>query len=853
MPYDRHREPVNLITHLATLRWFATPTGQGYTLPSWNRRGAGLALRLITPSNMATTSLVATHSTTPETAPVLDFDRGHLTPMSSASQATTTRASRPRPPPPPALVARIANQAGNWLSAALVVALVLALGRPSAEAKPFTPPPTDATANVRLDAKPFAVAQACPPQLQKLGLCGNKRQGGGGANPTRPGNTGKSKSARVVCINGARAGSFCVCPGGGKPRRVGASTYKCSSGPRPCQKGTKRIGKLCVPTGPSNSAPAGTSSTTLVCFNGKTAGRRCLCANGVTPRRTGRNRYICPDTPPPCGKNQKRMPSGKCVGSDDGSGSDRIIDRCIGGRVHHGNCRCTPPSRPMRIGRKSYRCVTPPCPGGTVRMGRLCVPPVGIHPEQPPPGSDCHEGWRLRNGKCHRIVGTACPEGTERRDEHCVRLPPSGTSAPPPAVAGPPLPQRTAAAASDDSPYEPDEVLVEIPGASPQQVANRLINAFGLVTLSQTRLTILGTSLYRFRIPAGSSVEDAVASLSREPGVETTQPNWRYKLNDGAAAALPADAAHSAPANPPSGATLPQYALDLIDARKANAISRGADVLIAVIDTGIEENHPEIAGTIAARYNTFPSQAFEPDTHATAIASIITAKRELAGIAPDARILAVQAFTPTVVATETPDGAATPPQQRGGGNGTSQRILTGLNWALLKGARVINMSFAGPPLDELANKMIVKGSQAGMIFVAAAGNAGPEAPPAYPAAHPSVISVTAIDDRMSLYTHANIGAYIDIAAPGVDVMAAAKGGAYDLASGTSFAAAHVSAVVALILAKSPAMSRERIVAQLAETASDLGPPGRDDQFGAGCINALRAIHGMALQTSGGRQ
>ena len=146
--------------------------------------------------------------------------------------------------------------------------------------------------------------------------------------------------------------------------------------------------------------------------------------------------------------------------------------------------------------------------------------------------------------------------------------------------------------------------------------------------------------------------------------------------------------------------------------------------------------------------------------------------------------------------------------------------------------------------------MIAKGDQAGIIFIAAAGNDGPQAPPAFPAAHPSVIAVTAIDEKNALYSHANVGDYVDLAAPGVGIMAAARDGAYDLANGTSFAAPHVSAVAALILSKSPRMDRSKLLGLLRDTAADLGPPGPDVQFGAGCINALEALTRMSLLTSG---
>jgi subtilisin family serine protease len=662
-----------------------------------------------------------------------------------------------------------------WRAAFLTILAFLALAiltldraqaAPSANAGKLSAP---ASATMR-------IAQSCPPQLQKPGLC---KGSGGNRRLNRGGNFSGSNAPRVVCINGKRIGSRCICPGG-KLRRVNRYTYKCTSRPRPCKPGQRRIGGKCI--GP---------------------------------------------TPPP---------------SDP--------DRCIAGRVRRTGCYCPPPARPRKIGRRSYRCVIPPCPKDTIRKGRLCVhsppstcPPdthrVGrrcvsdARPDPAPPGPECRPGWRLRNGKCTRNSRTACPDGTRRADGHCVLITP-----PPRNADRPPLPRPSPTIPSaDDSAYEPDEVLVEIAGNAPQQVANRLITSIGLVTLSQTRLTILGTSLYRFRIPAGSGVEDVVASITGQPGVEGTQPNWRYRINDGAAAALPPEKS-STNAQPVSRGTLPQYALDRIGARKANVISRGANVLVAVIDTGIEETHPELAGSIAGHYNAFPSQPFAPDTHATAVASIIAARRDMAGIAPDARILSAQAFTQKL-GTSPADG-----------RGTSYRITLSLNWAMMKGARIINMSFSGPKSDDQLARMIAKGDQAGIIFIAAAGNDGPQAPPAFPAAHPSVIAVTAIDEKNALYTHANVGDYVDLAAPGVGIMAAARDGAYDLANGTSFAAPHVSAVAALILSKSPRMDRSKLLGLLRDTAADLGPPGPDVQFGAGCINALEALTRMSLLTSG---
>ncbi len=128
-----------------------------------------------------------------------------------------------------------------------------------------------------------------------------------------------------------------------------------------------------------------------------------------------------------------------------------------------------------------------------------------------------------------------------------------------------------------------------------------------------------------------------------------------------------------------------------------------------------------------------------------------------------------------------------------------------------------------------------------IVIVAAAGNAGAAAPHAYPAAFADVIAVTATDSGDALYASANHGSYIAVAAPGVDVIAPALYEAYQMNSGTSFAAAHVSGVIALMLEHDPKLSNRKIRDALQSGAKDLGPPGTDDQFGAGRVNALAVL------------
>src|SRR5262249_57218593 len=167
---------------------------------------------------------------------------------------------------------------------------------------------------------------------------------------------------------------------------------------------------------------------------------------------------------------------------------------------------------------------------------------------------------------------------------------------------------------------------------------------------------------------------------------------------------------------------------------------------------------------------------------------------------------------------------------------TPVAVLKSIDWAVSNGARVINMSFAGPHDPELA-LALAAAAKKGVVLVAAAGNAGPRSPPLYPAADPNVIGVTATDPDDKLFVQSNRGNYIAVAAPGVDIVAPAASGTYQFTSGTSVAAAQVSGIAALLLDAKPGLSPQAARKALLSTARDLGPKRRDIQFGARLADA----------------
>lgn len=197
------------------------------------------------------------------------------------------------------------------------------------------------------------------------------------------------------------------------------------------------------------------------------------------------------------------------------------------------------------------------------------------------------------------------------------------------------------------------------------------------------------------------------------------------------------------------------------------------------------------------------------------------------GSAPQARILGIRAF-----------GAAP-----NGAESTSFVILKALNYAAEHGAQIINMSFAGPK-DMLIERGIAATAARGIVLVAASGNAGPKSPPLYPAANPNVIAVSATDAQDRLFSASNRGSHIAIAAPGVDIFLPAPDEKYQVTSGTSFSAAYVSGLAALILERNPALKPGEVRAILVKTARDLGAPGRDDLFGAGRADAFAAVNAV---------
>jgi subtilisin family serine protease len=368
--------------------------------------------------------------------------------------------------------------------------------------------------------------------------------------------------------------------------------------------------------------------------------------------------------------------------------------------------------------------------------------------------------------------------------------------------------------------FVPDEVVIELPNTMPAATVNAVQRRHRLTRLDVQEIPLLGSTFYRFRIPNRSSVPSVVRSLEADARVASAQPNYLYALQQTAAAETKSE---PQPAAKPTEGDPAQYAVSKMRLQEAHAIAKGSEIRVAVIDSGVDPDHPELSGTIAARFDTLQSP-FTPHAHGTAIAALIAGHSRLMGSAPQARILAVRAFDPA----------------GNGAEATTFNIIKGLDWSVAQRANIINMSFAGPA-DPAIHRALDAAHKKGVVLIAAAGNAGASSPPLYPAADPNVIAVTATDASDQLFNGSNRGRHVAVAAPGVDVLIAVPNGGYEFSTGTSYSAAEVSGVAALMLQRKRDLSPNDLKNALLTTAKDLGKKGRDDDFGAGMADAYRAV------------
>ncbi|WP_231507841.1 S8 family serine peptidase [Bacillus sp. UNC41MFS5] len=311
------------------------------------------------------------------------------------------------------------------------------------------------------------------------------------------------------------------------------------------------------------------------------------------------------------------------------------------------------------------------------------------------------------------------------------------------------------------------------------------------------------------KVRPGANLTTIAKQLLMSKQVALVEPNYKYKK-----AYLPKEPSYSR-----------QWYLTKLQLPKAWDKTKGSSkITVAVIDGGVQKDHPDLKGKIVSPYNAVNgSSSYYPDEHATHVAGIIAGsinKFGIAGIAPNVKIMPINVFQ--------------------GDQASSDTVIRAIYYAVAHHADVINMSLGDDSYSDLLESATKYARSKGVVLVAAAGNSSTYMP-MYPAASEGVLGVSATDRNDRIASFSNYGHYIDLAAPGVDIYSSIAGSTYASYDGTSMAAPMVSGIAALVRTKNPFLSPSQVETILKKSTVDLGSRGWDEDFGYGRIDAYKAV------------
>ena len=400
------------------------------------------------------------------------------------------------------------------------------------------------------------------------------------------------------------------------------------------------------------------------------------------------------------------------------------------------------------------------------------------------------------------------------------------------------------AATARTAPDQPRLLVHFRPEATAAERAAAIASIGGTVDRELHQIDVTRVAIRIPADPLGDEPGLTALRLSQDPAVRSVEPD-----SIGSVQFAP---------NDPFYLSDPSFGLGQWGIRKAHVdqawdIVRGSpSIIVAVIDTGIDRNHPDLGGVVlsGATFLTAPDptcpagSTIDDNGHGTHVAGVIAANGNngigIAGVAFGVKILPIKALDCQ-------------------GAGLMSDVASGVIWATDHGARVINISLGSSAAQSTLQDAVRYAIARNVIVVAAAGNCGVLSSrcttlnePQYPGAYPEVLAVAATDDNDGHASFSNVGAYVGVSAPGVHIygtiptypttLSQSTGlTSYASISGTSQASPFVAAVAALLLGQEPGLSVAQLIDRLKSTADDLGAFGPDPVFGSGRVNALRAV------------
>lgn len=359
----------------------------------------------------------------------------------------------------------------------------------------------------------------------------------------------------------------------------------------------------------------------------------------------------------------------------------------------------------------------------------------------------------------------------------------------------------------------PGEIVVKFRDSQTSvQSLNSSLNEFGLQSAK------LDGNLGVFKV-SPESVQGAIARLSLDARVEYAEPNYLYQLQD---VVEPNDPGYQQ-----------EYHLKAVKAPRAWSISTGSDVTVAVLDSGIDENHPDLKDNLAGNFDMLDGDNPPGDVegHGTLVSGTITGAGSNgqfgSGVAWKSKLLMYRVCGL--------DGCANAP------------IARGIRAATDAGAKVINISLGGPSDSKTVREAVAYARSKGVVLVVSAGNAGNDVPE-YPAAYPGVISVAATGKAGTPSSFTSFGNTVTLTSPGVSICGTIRTGKFGCANGTSFSAPTVTGAVVLLLSVNPNLTPDQVKAYLTTTATPA--PGKnpgefDPKYGYGTLNVFAALRAAA--------
>ena len=323
---------------------------------------------------------------------------------------------------------------------------------------------------------------------------------------------------------------------------------------------------------------------------------------------------------------------------------------------------------------------------------------------------------------------------------------------------------------------------------------------------------------------AGSAIARVDAQVIRVP--DAAAPAVQRALSRmGAVRYVQVDGAAHASWTPNDPSLGSQWAIAKVRAATAWDTALGASTLVAIVDSGVDYDHPDLSGKVERGYDYVAGDTdpYDEAGHGTHVAGIAAAATNngigVAGMAPSARILAVRVLDSS-------------------GSGTMSNVARGVTYAVDHGARVVNLSLGGTSGSTALLDAINYAVGKGVVVTCAAGNSSTSTLH-FPAAYDGCVSVAATDSADAKASFSNWGTGLDLAAPGASILSTVRGGGYQYWNGTSMATPMVSGLAALLYSKG--LDRAGVIRAMETTAKDLGAAGYDTTFGFGRIDAAAAV------------